>query len=158
MIETLVLFLGYGIGSFFSGIFRAVIPLLRSGGYSLGREIIKGASGLLENMENKQSAVKAGAKAVINNLKNTDVVAKLKGDGYKRGTGRKRRVQSRRGKGANKTSKRRTRKKKSVKAKSAAGRKKKSIKRTKRSTKLARLRALAKARLAKKSKAPDFFN
>lgn len=73
-------------GSFLGGLFRAVFPLLRKSGMAIGREVSRGAAGLLDDLDHHvdvKTAFKARGNEVFNNLKRkaTDV---MNGDGAKK--------------------------------------------------------------------------
>jgi len=64
---------GYGLGSIFSSIGRTVLPLLRSTGKTLGKEIIRTganiASDVLQGKNFKQAALRRFKQAGLNLLK-----------------------------------------------------------------------------------------
>lgn len=167
---------GYGIGSFFSGLFRNVLPILKETGITFGRELVKGANSLLDVFDPKKptqltkNIVKEGAKSLIENLKNNqEPLGKITGSGYKRLNGKKKKGHSRKKTGKSK-SKRQKQKKKKSKNKTAV----KSGKVSKRKTKKQKTSTLKKRKeninkirslinLAKKpstlvSQQPDYFS
>lgn len=163
--------LGYGIGSFFGGLFKHVLPLLKSTGVYLGRELVQGASSLLDTVEGKNmgepSTARKGLKAILGSINKSDTVSKISGEGYKSASGVKRRAQSRKGKSA--VSKAKKRKSKSRKRKSqtkAATRQKlkrkisnntKKKRAAAKKTRLTNIKTLAAA-YSRKPTQPDYFN
>lgn len=62
---------GYGIGSFLGGLFRTLLPLLKSGSSAVGSELLKTGANILTDithMEDPQQAIKRRSKESINNL------------------------------------------------------------------------------------------
>ena len=51
---------GNGIGSFFRGIFRFVIPLLYSGSKAVGKDALKTCSNIITNILNKEPVLLVG--------------------------------------------------------------------------------------------------
>lgn len=156
---------GHGIGSFLSGLFRSVMPILRNTGLSFSRELIKGANSALDKIDQKKAsvknAVKEGAKIMLNNIKNPDPLGKITGEGYKSTVKKKGASHSRkkRSKGTTKAVKRRKKSEKGVgrrvKNKKKTKKKKKTSTASKRS-KLAKIRNLLQ--YAKKPNPPsDYF-
>lgn len=62
---------GGGIGSFLSGLFRQILPVLKKGTVAVGREIINSGSNLvrdIRNNENPQNALKRRSTEAVTNL------------------------------------------------------------------------------------------
>jgi hypothetical protein len=74
---------GYGIGSFLGGLFRSVLPMLKSRGLSIGKHLLKAGVDVLgdvqENKSVKSSLIDRKAE-IFQNMKN----AVLTGKGYLR--------------------------------------------------------------------------
>lgn len=83
---------GSGIGSFFSGLFRNVLPFLTSAGKKVGSEVLKSAGGVLRDYAIKQKPLKETLK---NHLKEGGVrlvnygVDRMIGEGYNKRKKRK---------------------------------------------------------------------
>lgn len=63
---------GHGIGSFFGGLFRSVLPLLSSGAKAVGKEALSAVVGLLSNMASARpmnESIKSRLKEVSSNFK-----------------------------------------------------------------------------------------
>lgn len=72
---------GHGIGSFLSGLFRGVLPILKRGGIAVGKEIVNSGVNFINDLENNvdaKVALKKRSKEAYNNLKEKV----LSGDGY----------------------------------------------------------------------------
>jgi len=62
---------GYGIGSWLGGLFRSVLPILRSGAIAVGKEAARAASHVLADVaagDNVKSSFKKHAGEAANNL------------------------------------------------------------------------------------------
>lgn len=115
----------------FSGLFRAVFPLLKKSGVFLGREVLKGASGMMDDLGNDgefKTSLKNRGTEVLNNLKKR-AYSEMGGEGYKKPLRRRKVKQSpkkrvkKQSKSKNKTTKKKVVKRKS---KSKACKKKRS--------------------------------
>jgi hypothetical protein len=74
---------GYGIGSFLGGLFRAVLPLIKSRGLSIGKHLLKtGVDVLGDVQENKsfKTSLSDRKNEIINSMKD----AVINGKGYLR--------------------------------------------------------------------------
>lgn len=83
---------GYGIGSFLGGLFRTLLPLLKSGSTAVGSELLKSGANILtdiSHMEDPQKVIKKRGKETIDNLGRM-VGNAMFGNGYKRVAGLKR--------------------------------------------------------------------
>lgn len=63
---------GYGIGSFLGGLFKSVLPILKRGGVTVGREVLKNGTNFLNDVQNNikpQTAMKNRARETVENLK-----------------------------------------------------------------------------------------
>lgn len=64
---------GYGIGSFLSGLFRSVLPLLKRSGAVISRELVKSGENILSDLGNDNTNFKSVMKnrggELFNNLK-----------------------------------------------------------------------------------------
>lgn len=164
---------GYGIGSFLSGLFRSVMPILRNTSLSLGRELVKGANMLLDGIEEKKTsvknAVKEGAKTVLKNIQNPDPLAKISGGGYKSSLKKRKTAHSNKNSSKGKSTSRQKRKKKSekgvgqrIKKKSKKKKKKKNTKKPRKADSASKRIKLTKIRnllqYAKKPEASDYFS
>lgn len=82
---------GHGIGSFLGGIFRSILPFLKSGAKTVGRELLRGSAGFLGDLSADQPAresLKKRVREVGSNLKRkaTDTLSEMTGSGnIKRG-------------------------------------------------------------------------
>lgn len=68
---------GHGIGSFLGGLFRCVLPLLKSGSSALGTELLKSGANIISDIgrnEPVEATIKKRGKETISNL------SKLVGD------------------------------------------------------------------------------
>jgi len=83
------------VGSFLGGLFRMVMPLLKKSSVFVGKELLRGATGLVEDLENntdiRTSARKRGTEVL--NAITQKALAKMNGSGYKTRS-RKRQAQS----------------------------------------------------------------
>lgn len=81
---------GHGIGSFLGGLFRSVLPLLKSGARAVGKETLKTGVNILEDIANDQSLKEAFRNRVNEASKNLtrkalDKLSLMEGKGlYKR--------------------------------------------------------------------------
>ena len=86
---------GYGLGSIFSSLGRATLPLVRSTGKALGKEVLRTggniASDLLEGKSIKQAALHRSKQAGLNLLKRVASPSPPPGEPLKRFTSTKRR-------------------------------------------------------------------
>lgn len=83
---------GHGIGSFLGGLFRCVMPLLKSGTSTLGTELLKTGANIISDIsknEPVEKTIKKRGKETINNLSKL-VGDKMFGSGYKSISQRKR--------------------------------------------------------------------
>lgn len=83
---------GHGVGSFLSGLFRCVFPLLKSGSSALGSELLKSGVNIISDISRNQpveATIKKRGKETINNLSML-VGEKMFGSGYKAKTSLKR--------------------------------------------------------------------
>ena len=84
------------MGSFLGGLFRMVMPLLKKSSVFVGKELLRGATGLVEDLENntdiRTSARKRGTEVL--NAITQKALAKMNGSGYKKSGSRKRQAQS----------------------------------------------------------------
>lgn len=80
---------GHGIGSFLGGLFRSVLPLLKSGAKFVGKEALNAGAGLLSDLVNARpldESVKTRLKTVSGNLKrkaDEKIDSMMSGSGYK---------------------------------------------------------------------------
>lgn len=77
---------GYGIGSWLGGLFRTVLPLLRSGASAVGREAARAGSHVLADVasgDNFSESFKNHAKQAVTNLKRK-AASEMSGNGIKR--------------------------------------------------------------------------
>lgn len=89
---------GYGIGSWLGGLFRTVIPFLRSGAAVVGREAARAGSHVLADVasgDNFADSFRSHAKQAVTNLKRK-AAAEMSGNGIKRRKTRKRGQSTRR--------------------------------------------------------------
>lgn len=80
---------GHGLGSFLSGIFRSVFPLLKSGARSLGNEFLRTGGNIMHDIALQKAPRESFRKRVHeagdNITKNLDAgIKNLVGSGYKR--------------------------------------------------------------------------
>lgn len=81
---------GHGIGSFLGGLFRTVLPFLKSGAKAVGKELLHGGVGVLSDVINSQpiqDSVNSRFKVASTNLKkkaDDKVNSLMTGSGYKR--------------------------------------------------------------------------
>lgn len=83
---------GHGIGSFLSGLFRCVLPILKNGSATVGSELLKSGVNIISDISKSQSAeesIKRRGKETINNLSRI-AGEKMFGSGYKQQSTRKR--------------------------------------------------------------------
>lgn len=62
---------GHGIGSFLSGLFRCVLPMIKSGGSTVGSELLKTGVNIISDIsrnESPEAAIKKRGKETLNNL------------------------------------------------------------------------------------------
>lgn len=81
---------GYGIGSFLGGLFKSVLPILKSGGIAVGKEVLKNGANFLNDVQHNVSprtAMNIRAKETVDNLKRK----LLYGEGFKMGHSTKKR-------------------------------------------------------------------
>lgn len=74
---------GYGIGSFLGGLFRSVLPLLRSGAVAVGREAARAGAHVLADVaagDPVADSLKSHADQALTNLKRK-AAAKMQGGG-----------------------------------------------------------------------------
>lgn len=86
---------GHGVGSFLSGLFRCVFPLLKSGSAVVGSELLKSGANIISDIgrnENPEVVIKRRGKETINNLSRI-VGEKMFGSGYS-GQPNRKRIQS----------------------------------------------------------------
>ena len=84
------------MGSFLGGLFRMVMPLLKKSSLYVGKELLRGANNIVEDLENNsdiRTAVRKRGADVLNTI-TQKAIAKMNGSGYKKIASRKRRVQS----------------------------------------------------------------
>lgn len=80
---------GHGIGSFLGGLFRAVLPLLKSGAKFVGKEALNAGVGVLSDMVNVRpldESVKTRLKTLTSNIKrkaDEKIDSVMSGSGYK---------------------------------------------------------------------------
>ena len=72
---------GYGIGSFFAGLWRMVKPIFWSGAKTVGREILRTGGKILSDMADNSDGTPAGDIVAKNGR---ELIGKLKGGGRKR--------------------------------------------------------------------------
>jgi hypothetical protein len=85
-----------GVGSFLGGLFRMVMPLLKKSSLFVGKELLRGANNVVEDVENNtdiRSSVRKRGTEVLNSI-TQKALAKMNGSGYKKLGSRKRRAQS----------------------------------------------------------------
>lgn len=85
---------GHGIGSFLSGLFRCVFPLIKSGSAVVGSELLKSGRNIISDIsrsENPETVIKKRGKEAINNLSNL-IGEKMFGSGYT--VAKRKRIQS----------------------------------------------------------------
>lgn len=118
-------------GSFLGGVFRSVFPLLKKAGMSVGREVFRGAAGVLDDIGNDtniNTALRTRGIEAYKNLKNA-ALAKLNGSGgIKCGSAFKRGVKRKRTQSVANTSRQAIKPPPAKKAKKAAAKKKKAPK------------------------------
>lgn len=90
---------GNGFGSFLAGLFRVVSPLLRSGGLAIGKEVARGAAGMLADISdssNVQEAFQRHSDGVVQNLRKRAIgkLGELSGSGYKNPSKKRKLTQS----------------------------------------------------------------
>lgn len=76
---------GRGIGSFLSGLFRFVLPILKRGSVAAGKELFSAGAHFIDDINNKRpfkESLKERASEVITNLKRK-ATASMSGSGYK---------------------------------------------------------------------------
>lgn len=80
---------GHGIGSFLGGLFRSVLPLLKSGAKSIGKEALNSGVGLISDVFNSRpmdDAIRSRFKEATGNLKrkaDNKIESLMSGSGYK---------------------------------------------------------------------------
>lgn len=77
---------GHGIGSFLSGLFRGVLPILKRGSIAVGKEILNSGANFINDLENNvdaKVALKKRTKEGYSNLKEKMKEKMMSGDGYK---------------------------------------------------------------------------
>lgn len=98
---------GYGIGSFLAGLYRSVMPLLRKSGVVVGKEVLRGATSLLGDLENDtniKTALRNRSSEVFNNLRKR-AFTEMDGSGYNKNAKRRKTSQSSAGSAKKKTTK-----------------------------------------------------
>lgn len=124
------------IGSFLSGLFRTVIPIVKKSGTALGQELLKSGVGLANDVwrtGDLESAQKRRGKEFINKVSNR-VSEHMFGSGYTSQLGVKRTQFKKTGR-AGKTGKSKKGKKAKGKKKKTASKKKKPVKKKKKTKK-----------------------
>ncbi|CAG9801636.1 unnamed protein product [Chironomus riparius] len=114
------------IGAFLSGIFRNVIPLLKSGGISLGREFLRGANDVLTDVANNKdfkNALKTRGLEVADKLAHK--FYGMNGHGYKKDS-----ILCRNRQSSSHIRSNNTKNRKVIKSKSKSKKKKKPVKKT----------------------------
>lgn len=84
---------GHGIGSFLGGLFRTLLPLLKSGSSAVGKELLKSGANIISDItqsQDPQQVINRRGKEIINNLGRM-FGEKMFGAGYKSNISRKRR-------------------------------------------------------------------
>lgn len=74
---------GYGIGSFLGGLFRSVLPLLRTGAAAVGREAARAGAHVLADVaagDNFKASAMAHGRQAVTNLKRK-AAAEMQGSG-----------------------------------------------------------------------------
>lgn len=120
------------------------MPLIKKGGLALSKEVVRGAAGMVEDMENEvdlNKALKARGSAVVNNLTKR-ALAQMSGSGYIKSQTKRRKVQS--------SAKR---SKKQTKRKSTTSKKRKTLKKKPTKNK----KTTSKPRKHLYARQPDFF-
>lgn len=82
------------LGSFLGGLYRMVAPLLKRGGVALSREIAKGASNLIDDIDNGDSvnaSFKRRGNEVVHSLKRK-VLDEMQGSGFNNKCVKKRKI------------------------------------------------------------------
>lgn len=80
---------GHGIGSFLGGLFRSILPLLKSGAKFVGKEALNAGAGVLSDIVNSQpidESVKSRLKVISQNFKrkaDEKIDSLMTGSGYK---------------------------------------------------------------------------
>lgn len=80
---------GHGIGSFLGGLFRSVLPLLKSGARAVGKEALSAGVGLLSDLVSARpldESIKTRLKTANSNLKrkaDEKIDSMMTGSGYK---------------------------------------------------------------------------
>lgn len=108
-----------GIGSWLGGLFRLVVPLIKKSSAYVGRELLKSAGNVLDDVDNNvdfRTAVRARGGEAFNNIAKR-AIAKMQGGAYKKVTVKRKRTQSTSKRARGKTSKKVVKKKKPVKSK-----------------------------------------
>lgn len=98
---------GHGIGSFLSGLFRCVFPLLKSGTATVGNELLKTGANIMSDIARNgdfDNAVKRRGKETIDNLSRI-AGEKMFGCGYTANVSRKRKQSQTKARGGKKVKK-----------------------------------------------------
>lgn len=73
---------GYGVGSFFGGAFRRLIPLIKNSSKYIGKQLLSSATNVLNDVQqdpsNLKSSLKRNAYQALNNVGN-DLISKMRG-------------------------------------------------------------------------------
>lgn len=75
---------GHGVGSFLSGLFRCVFPLIKSGSAVVGKELLKSGANIISDIgrnECPEGVIKKRGKETIDNLSRI-VAEKMFGSGF----------------------------------------------------------------------------
>lgn len=122
---------GHGIGSFLSGLFRCVFPLLKSGTATVGSELLKTGANIVSDIsrnEDFDTVIKRRGKETIENLSKM-AGEKMFGRGYISNVTRKRKQSQTKARGGKKAKKTTNKKKKPANKKKRKQAKKKNNKR-----------------------------
>lgn len=118
---------GNGIGSFLSGLFRHILPVLRKGTVAIGKEIINSGTNFAKDLGNNVNARTALKKRSAEALANLGKKAMF-GDGYKKVTAARKRQCSSSSQSGNSKKRKITKKKAPAKKKPAKKKNKKPTK------------------------------
>lgn len=75
-----------GIGSFLSGLFRAVLPMIKKGGEQIAKEVVRSSYNIVQDMDGEtdfKTALKRRGLEGLQNLQ-TRALEAMQGSGYKR--------------------------------------------------------------------------